>query len=147
MVKQLTENQIDSAVEFWAKQVQHPRFRTLSSEERQMKETEPVAMAEMMANMLVKEVSIDTIAKFKKLLKESLLDQRENMISLNVDYAPDTFLSGVGSAAGIPGHNWPWKTNLWFEKGKVFASCGYGGPQEDVTLPNLTTEDKGKNNV
>ncbi len=132
MDQQLTKQQIDSAVEFWAEQVQHPQFRTLSSEERRQRETEPAAMAEMMASMLAKEVPGDAITAIKKILKQRLSDFPPGD-GLHVDYAPEEFLSLAGTEAGIPQHNWPWKTNMWFEDGETIVSCGYGGKRE--TLP------------
>ncbi len=129
----LTKNQITAAVEFWANQVQSPQFRTLSREERQRPDSQSAAMAEMMAVMLVKEVPPDVIAEFRALLTKKLTKDPPYS-GIHVDYAPEPYLANVGNAAGVPIHNWPWKTNMWFEDGKVLVSCGYGGAREDITL-------------
>lgn len=132
----LTSVQINAVVDWWAVQIQHPKFQTLSSEERQQQETAPVAMAEMMANMLVKDLSEQQIEDFKSALKALLETKEESTpysLCLSCDYGPDYTLAMAASTAGVSSHNFPWKTVMSFEEdGTITAKVGYGQPYEQV---------------
>jgi len=131
-MNRLTDEQIEKAVNWWSEKIQAPSFSALSSAERQMENNRPVAMAEMQAQSLVKDISSKSIDRFKAVLKRNL-NQSNGRVSLSVDYHPSKMLSESAKEAGIPLTNFPWKTSMQFhDDGSTTVRCGYGA--ESVTI-------------
>lgn len=131
---ELTEEQIEKAIEWWADQVCAPEFDGLSDEERQDPRNVNYQTAEVMASMLVKPVDKDQRQKFKDALREGLQAPDFNPFwGLSVDYHPDRTLSRAAEKASISSNNFPWKTRMSFsEDGSVSASAGYGNPGQTI---------------
>ena len=118
------------AANWWADQVGCPRFNGLSHAERKSGDNTAYEMAEIMAATLVKPVADDVRERFVTLLVERIVN--EQPFGLYVDYGPDHILGDVGDAAGVPPHNWPWKTSCHFRDGKVWARSGYAGEEQEL---------------
>ena len=128
----LTDEQIAIASEWWGDQVCSPAFKTLSAEERGRPDSEPAAMAEMLAATLVRPVDADQRQRFVDELSKILRNKRKFVRWLSVDYGPDMELSGAASASGVPSTNFPWKTNMCLLDGKVTVSAGYGAENVEI---------------
>jgi hypothetical protein len=129
----LSEEQIEKAVNWWADQIQNPRYQTLSSEERKDPATLPAAGAEALmtkaaANM--PKLGPEQIDTFKKALASIL--RRENPRYIRVDYDPDIYLAGAADEASISHLLFSWKTSMLFENGGVRAGVGYGTLLETI---------------
>lgn len=129
----LTAEQIDKAVNWWAKQLGSPTFKTLSNEERSDPSTAPAAIAEGMAMMLAKDITYEQGEVFKTALRESLTGRDVMRWELSVDYSPTNTLGDAAQKAGIPLTNFPWKTNMSFgDDGSVKVALGYRSPYEQI---------------
>ena len=122
----------EKAATWWAARVKRPQFSALSQGERRAGNDRAMEWAELMAHLLVEEVSDQQIQTFKQALAESLLP-KTGWFSIGVDYGPDEILSDAAQKAGISGHNFPWKTHMTIEAdGEINAACGYGSPWETL---------------
>ena len=131
---ELTNEQIEKAIEWWANAIVRPVFDGLSNKERQDPRNEGYQMAEMLATVTHKEPTSEQLEAFKVALRNNLEDddyipQR----GLHVDYGPDLTLGSAAKDAGInvSTTRFPWKTNMWFYgDGRVGVSAGYRAPTE-----------------
>lgn len=130
----LTSGQVESAANWWADRVCAPVFDGLSDEERKDPSSKSYEHSEMLASLLVVDVKESTRDKFIDALKNILSDDDFGPRGgLHVDYHPDGNLAKAAKTAGIPGTNFPWKTNMWFtDDGRVKAGCGYGSAIEYI---------------
>lgn len=129
----LTNEQIEKAVEWWANAILSPVFDGLSKEERQDPKNEGYQMAEMLATVAHKEPTSEQLETFKVALRNNLEDDEYNQRwGLHVDYGPCGELGNAAETAGIPiGSLFPWKTSMYFfEDGRVGVSAGYRAPTE-----------------
>lgn len=133
---QLTEEQIEKAVDWWASAIEHPKFDGLSQEERRDPKNDSYQLGEMMATVASKTKTSEQIEKFKLALASLLSSDNFNPYhGLHVDYGPDMTLASAASAAGIDTSitSFPWKTNMWFnDEGNVDVRAGYGAKVEKL---------------
>lgn len=132
----LSDEQISTAVEWWANVIRSPKFDNGASDPANI-------FASLMASTLANRnpVTDEQVATFKSALAKNLscATTRYNA-ELHVDYHPNELLFSAALAAGISDSLFPWKTNMWFRKGGVQVSCGYRAPIEHV-LPKTEPED------
>ena len=124
---ELTEKQIELAVNWWGEALRNPKFQTLSPGERNDPGSQPAAMAEIMAAAFHKEPGQEIIEKFKLALKARL---EAGKTYLSVDYDPSPTLQESLDEADSAGMlRLPWKTHMNFnDDGTVEVACGYGEP-------------------
>jgi len=139
----LTDEQIELAAEWWGDQVCAPEFKTLSAEERKRPDSQPIAMAEMLATTLVKPIDTCQRQRFVDELTKILQKNRKSVWRLAVDYGPDMKLSEAARLADVPFTNFPWKTSMYLLCGKVEVSAGYGAEQVDLNATQLKEVDDG----
>jgi hypothetical protein len=129
----LTDEQIEKAVNWWAERIACPKFDGLSQEERKDPANRSYQMAEVMASMLVEPIDNSVSDKFKAELRKQLENDYNPYHGLHVDYGPDLILGNAAQAAGVSAHNFPWKTSMYFgEDGTVKVRSGYSAPMETI---------------
>ena len=76
------------------------------------------------------------LEKFEEILANKLIhwDKPWRVDRLCSDYGPDMTLLEAAQEAGISPHNFPWKTNMYFdrEKEEIIVSDGYRAPWETI---------------
>ncbi len=140
----MDKKQIDAAVAWWVAAIKRPRFDNLGPRHpgEDPQERRSNEFASIMA-MTMPRPDEEAITRFGEALRQALTavaDQPPYCIA--VDYGPDRFLSDVLQQAGIDPSitSLPWKTVMWFEKGGVQVSCGYGAKQEEILLGQPETQ-------
>jgi len=128
-MKELSEKQIEVAVNWWAEKIVVPKFDNGDNSP-----TGGVTVA--LALMASTRVSEDKIGPFKEALIEGLKTNPFAMQGIHVDYGPCEILHDAMVKADIPTNNAPWKTNMSFHDGGVRVSYGYGQPWEDLLTSN-----------
>lgn len=133
----LTDDQIRVACEWWAARITRPTFNALRPEERRREDSQPMAVAEIMAASMVEDINEGAVARFQLELAQRLHTDEQARWGIGVDYGPDRILSEAAAAAGIKVTmmTFPWKSFMSFHDGKVEAYCGYGQPFETLYEP------------
>lgn len=155
MSNALTTEQIETAVEWWAKDLQGPTFDQLSAAER--KQDPKARNREGLAAMLIalgrREVTENQIEAFRGCLREILESPsgvdvgggrfiHPRNCGLNVDYGPEMGLRQALQQANISNATLSIKTYMQFRDGGVQVSHGYGAAWVEL-LPVAQSEEKG----
>ena len=94
------------------------------------------ALAMAIADMGVKQVSAEQRTVFEeelgKLIEEKEKEWEGCYFSIGVDYGPDDVLGAAAKAAGINVLNFPFKTHMYFQDGKIIVRDGYGAPPVEL---------------
>lgn len=114
---QLTTEQIEVAVDWWADVIQQPKFDNGDN-------SVAGGMCMMLALKNASGVSPEQVEAFKSALSKRLTGEDE-YFTLGSDYGPEIVLDDVFSEAGISKSNCPWKTVMYFQNGGVSVSYGY----------------------
>lgn len=118
MTIQLTPQQINLAVNWWANVIQHPKFDAGA-------DNPGLVIAEILALQNVQEISEEDLHIFRLRLA-NLLSQPLTNDTLSVDYTPCLLLVAATQGTKIPTSNFPWKTCMWFgQESTVSVSYGY----------------------
>lgn len=125
----MDEKLIDVAVNWWADKVSHNYHHDNGATDTAN------VLACFMADMLFKPVTEDQINIFKSELREFIkmgLKMEHGNVWIDTDYAPCLILSESAKKAGISCDNFPFKTSMVIEKGKVKVSDGYCKPFVEI---------------
>lgn len=139
---QLTEVQIETAVEWWGKALDNPKFQTVRPDDAS-EGSRPAVLAQIMASMSHSSPDNGKIEKFKAALRKKLTGQPEEGYWLNVDYGPCAVLSECLEEADAGGgiSSLPWKTSMRFRDEGVQVSCGYGEPSVELIVTDEEDDD------
>jgi hypothetical protein len=144
MSSELTDRQIEVAVEWWTERLKSPSFRTLSDCERRDPTQNAAGFAEMLAVLAHEEVETNKIDRFKEALRDVIGKNADHWLFLGVDYHPDYLLQQALDAAGIEFSMTvlPWKTGMHFSDGGVQVSEGYGTPYTEILLEAISDDNE-----
>jgi len=119
---ELSKEQIDVAIGWWAKVIQDPKFDNGDS-------SMAGGMGLMLAEMTKTNVTDKQLQIFANRLRSLLTsDDSIEREGLNCDYGPCEILRVAMDEACIPLTQAPWKTNMNLRDGKVKVSYGYAAP-------------------
>lgn len=120
----LTPEQIEKAVEWWAKDIQNPRYKQI----KPANETEHTIRASALHNINFQNLPELKIKEFKSSLRDHLI-KHDSPNKLEVDFHPSGYLEDVSYTVGIPEANFSIKTEMIFHyNGTVSVSHGFGEP-------------------
>ncbi len=133
--EKLTEAQIDAAAKWWKERLRKPKFQLLTEAERRDPRESGAAFAEVLATVTHKDLTDEQLDRFEEELKAGLRALETPPYCIAVDYHPDAILGDAAERAGIKCGmmiTFPPKTRMYFEAGRVSASCGYGVAPEVI---------------
>lgn len=138
----LTPQQIDVAVEWWAKDLVGATFKMADPDSGEFGNEAVVAGGlglTVRAALAATRYTPEQIEQFRAALRGSLENPPEFFDLLRVDYHPSEVLQSALEAAGITArYVLSTKTTMWFADGGVQVRHGIGAPTVDV-LPRTTS--------
>lgn len=111
----ITQEMAEKAADWWVEKLRKPEFKSGNLDM-------DVRVASLLVQFPKPSPSEDTLSLFRGLLVQAIM--AEQPTRLYVGYQPIELLADVATLAGIESM-FPWKTALYFERGKIVVQEGY----------------------